>query len=350
MPHVFARSRHTPGRDAMTRYIAVAPGRVNLIGDHTDYTGGLVFPMAIDRYTTITFETNDHAITLTSSDEHGEVELGTNAGAREDVPSWGRYIRAVRDLVPNPRGIIGDISTTIPVGAGLSSSAALEVATALALGFTGSDSELAHLARAAEHAATGVPCGIMDQLCIAAAQTGTATQIDCNTLTITHVPIPHDVKIIVRFIAHRTLEGSEYADRVRECAEAERIIGPLHAASLSSVEAIDNTLVRNRAVHVVSENARVRDFARALSGGDYTTAGDLMTSSHRSLATLFNTSNSAMDSAVDELLRTPGVYGARMTGGGFGGCVVALCAPDAHVDGWHVQPVGKAHIQRVDEG
>ena len=332
----------------MTRYIAVAPGRVNLIGDHTDYTGGLVFPMAIDRYTTISFAVNENAIRLTSSDEQGEVVLGTAAGAQEDVPSWGRYVRAVRDLMPNARGIIGDITTTIPVGAGLSSSAALEVATALALGFTGSDIELAQLARAAEHAATGVPCGIMDQLCIAASAPGAAMQIDCNTLDITHVPVPHDVKIVVRFITHRTLEGSEYADRVRECAEAERIVGPLHAASLSSIEAIDDTLVRNRAEHVVSENARVRDFARALSGGDYETAGELMTRSHHSLATLFNTSNATMDAAVHDLLHTPGVYGARMTGGGFGGCVVALCAPDAPVDGWHVQPVGKARVQRVD--
>lgn len=332
----------------MTRYAAIAPGRVNLIGDHTDYTGGLVFPMAINRYTSIEFDIDERGIELTSADEPGVVALGTAAGAHEDVPSWGRYIRAVRDLLPNASGIIGNITTDIPVGAGLSSSAALEVATALALGFRGSDTELAQLAQDAEHAATGVPCGIMDQLCIAAAQHGHATQIDCNTLEITHVPIPDDVKIVVRFIAHRTLEGSEYADRVLECAEAESAIGPLHAATISDVDAIENTLIRNRALHVVSENARVREFADALVRGNYNNAGELMTLSHRSLATHFNTSNEVMDAAVNELLRTPGVYGARMTGGGFGGCVVALCSPDANVDGWHVQPVGKARIDVLD--
>lgn len=331
----------------MTRYVAVAPGRVNLIGDHTDYTGGLVFPMAIDRYTTISFIGQDDVITLTSASEEGTVHIGTSSEANESVPSWGRYIRAVRDLVSRPRGIVGDISTTIPVGAGLSSSAALEVATALALGFQGTDTELAQLTRAAEHAATGVPCGIMDQLCIAAAAPGTAMQIDCNLLSITHVPIPSDVKIVVRFIAHRTLEGSEYADRVHECSEAEKLIGPLHAATESMVRTIDVPLIQQRALHVVTENQRVRDFATALSQSDYATAGALMTESHQSLATLFNTSTPVMDAAVQDLLHTRGVYGARMTGGGFGGCVVALCSPDAQVDGWHVQPVGKARVDSL---
>ena len=330
----------------MTAFTAIAPGRVNLIGDHTDYTGGLVFPMTIDRYTTISYELSADAITLNSEDEEGVVSLGVQAGAHEDTPSWGRYVRAVRDLVPSARGIAGTISTSIPVGAGLSSSAALEVAVALALGFTGSTTELAQLARSAEHAATGVPCGIMDQLCIAAAEPGCATQIDCNTLQISHVPIPDDMEIVVRFIAHRTLEGSEYADRVRECAEAESIIGPLHAAVASQVDAIADEVIRKRALHVITENQRVRDFATALTGGNYAIAGELMTQSHRSLSTLFNTSNAVMDSAVDELLQQPGVYGARMTGGGFGGCVVALCEPNSPVEGWRVKPAGRAVVSQ----
>lgn len=330
----------------MTTFTAIAPGRVNLIGDHTDYTGGLVFPMTIDRYTTISYELNNEAISLISEDEEGVVSLGLQAGAHEDTPSWGRYVRAVRDLVPNVHGIAGNISTSIPVGAGLSSSAALEVAVALALGFKGSTTELAQLARAAEHAATGVPCGIMDQLCIAAAQPGCATQIDCNTLQITHVPIPTDIEIVVRFIAHRTLEGSEYADRVRECAEAEKLIGPLYSAVASQVDAITDEVIRKRALHVIAENQRVRDFATALTSGNYATAGELMTQSHRSLSTLFNTSNAVMDDAVDELLQQPGVYGARMTGGGFGGCVVALCEPTTHVEGWRVKPAGRAVVSQ----
>lgn len=331
----------------MAVYTSVAPGRVNLIGDHTDYTGGLVFPMTIDRYTTISFERHDTLIELTSANEDGTVSLSRTRDARETTPSWGRYVRAVRDLLPEPRGLRGTISTTIPVGAGLSSSAALEVAVALACGFTGTDTELALLARAAEHAATGVPCGIMDQLCIAAARPGCATQIDCTTLEISHVPIPSDVKIVVRFIAHRTLEGSEYADRVRECAEAEKEIGSLATATLSDVDRIEDLLIQRRAVHVISENERVRQFAVALTNGDYSTAGELMTDSHESLATKFDTSNAVMNEAVADLNKIPGVYGARMTGGGFGGCVVALCSPSAEVDGWVVQPAGKATLTSI---
>ncbi|MFM8390664.1 MAG: galactokinase family protein, partial [Actinomycetota bacterium] len=139
---------------------AIAPGRVNLIGDHTDYTGGLVFPMAIDRSTVIEFSESD-VVDLVSGDVEGD--------------GWLRYVEAVRRLVPGARGVSGRVSTSIPIGAGLSSSAALEVASALAFGFAGSVVDLAVLCRQAEHDAMGVPCGIMDQLCIASGQVGRAT-------------------------------------------------------------------------------------------------------------------------------------------------------------------------------
>ena len=322
----------------------VAPGRVNLIGEHTDYTGGLVFPMAIDRWTTIDYDNTSSEIVLDSADADGTVSisLGQSFDAAM-TPSWGRYVGAVASLLDSPRGISGHVSTTIPVGAGLSSSAALEIAVALALGCELPSSELAQLTQRAEHVATGVPTGIMDQLCIASARDGHGTMIDCRTLEVQHVPIPTDVKIVVRFIAHRTLVGSAYADRVAQCAAAESIIGPLRDASIADVAAITDATIASRARHVISENARVVSFASALSTGDYSTAGEIMSDCHRSLAEDFATSNDQMNTAVHDMRAIPGVFGARMTGGGFGGCIVALCEPDAVVDGWHVKPVSAAH-------
>ncbi len=322
----------------------IAPGRVNLIGEHTDYTGGLVFPMAIDRWTTIDYEVTTSGIVLDSADEDGTVSLTLGQPFEAAMtPSWGRYVGAVASLMDSPRSISGHISTSIPVGAGLSSSAALEIAVALALGSTLPASELAQLTQRAEHLATGVPTGIMDQLCITSARQGHGALIDCTTLEIRHIPIPTDVKIVVRFVAHRTLVGSAYADRVAQCATAESIIGPLRNAAMSDIAKIDNKIIRARASHVVSENERVLDFSSALEEGDYHTAGFVMTDSHTSLSNDFEVSNSQMDQAVRDMCATPGVFGARMTGGGFGGCIVALCEPDAVVDGWHVQPVGAAH-------
>ena len=322
----------------------VAPGRVNLIGEHTDYTGGLVFPMAIDRWTTIDYDITGSGIVLDSADADGTVAIALgNPFDAAMTPPWGRYVGAVASLLDSPRGISGHVSTTIPVGAGLSSSAALEIAVALALGSELSSSELAQLTQRAEHIATGVPTGIMDQLCIASARDGHGTMIDCRTLEVQHVPIPTDVKIVVRFIAHRTLVGSAYADRVAQCAAAESVIGPLRDASLVDVVAIADATIATRARHVISENARVVSFASALSSGDYSTAGAIMSDSHRSLAEDFATSNDQMNAAVQDMRAIPGVFGARMTGGGFGGCIVALCEPDAVVDGWHVKPVSAAH-------
>ena len=324
-----------------------APGRVNLIGDHTDYTGGLVFPMAINRWTTIEGTVTDNTITLTSHDADGVVHLAIGAPFDADMqPSWGRYVSAVSSVVNPQHGINGNVSTTIPVGAGLSSSAALELAVAYALNDSISSTSLALLMQQAERMATGVPTGIMDQLCIASAREGFGTLIDCTTLGITHVEIPTDVEFVVRFIAHRTLEGSEYSDRVRECADAEAIIGPLRQAELKNITSIENPTIARRARHVISENQRVRDFAATLTSGDYVNAGHLMRESHASLSHNFEVSTPQMDSVVNEICDIPGVFGARMTGGGFGGCVVAMCSPGALADGWRVRPVGAA--RRID--
>jgi galactokinase len=180
----------------------------------------------------------------------------------------------------------------------------------------------------------------MDQLCIAAARAGHATRIDCRRLDVRHVPVPDDVEIVVRFVAARTIEGSGYAARVAECAAAEARIGPLRDADASLVETIDDPVLAARARHVVSENVRVEAFAAALAAGDYSTAGRLMCESHASLRDDYAVSLPVVDAAVAELVATPGVFGARLTGGGFGGCVVALCAPGTRAPGWRVRPVG----------
>jgi galactokinase len=323
-------------------HLVRAPGRVNLIGDHTDYTGGLVFPMAVNRWTEIAYSPDD-LIELTSTDEAQPVRLPLVVDDPTQVsPAWGRYVAGVVSEMQPSAGIRGHVTTTIPIGGGMSSSHALEVAVALALGFDGSVVELAQMTQRAENRASGVPTGIMDQFSIAAGRAGHALLMDCGALTVTPVKLPDDVDIVVQFIAHRTLVGSAYADRVAECAAAERAIGALRAASLDDVYAIDDPIIRARARHVIAENQRVLDFADALRSHDLRAAGQLMVASHASLRDLYETSNATMDAAVEALVAQPGVYGARMTGGGFGGCVVALCAPGALGDGWLVHAVDGA--------
>jgi galactokinase len=333
----------------MSTFIARAPGRVNLIGDHTDYTGGLVFPMTIDRWTDIRF-TPHPSVTLTSDDERDPVELPLVVPEPQTVePHWGRYVAGVVAEMSPASGISGHVTTDIPIGAGLSSSAALEVAAALALGFEGSPLALAQLCQRAENRASGVPSGIMDQLAIAAGVADHALLIDCGELTVQPTPLPDGIEIVVQFVAHRTLVGSPYADRVRECATAEAEIGPLREASAELAAKVSDPVARLRALHVVSENQRVRDFAEALAAGDLEAAGVLMLASHASLRDYYHTSTSVMDRAVSRLAGLPGVYGARMTGGGFGGCVVALCEPGAITDGWVVRAVDGAHVEPDDD-
>lgn len=333
----------------MTRVVVRAPGRVNLIGDHTDYTGGLVLPMAIDRWTVIEGHLCDGRIDLVSSDEPApaSVPLPVDVDPSSFEPRWARYVAAMARELGSTVGVEGSVTTTIPIGSGLSSSAALLVATALALGADPEPTSLAMAARRAEFAATGVPTGIMDQLCIASATEGHATLIDCHSMEVRHLPVPPEVSVVVRFVAPRTLEGSAYADRVAECARAEAAIGPLRLAAPSDAESIADPVVRRRARHVVTENARVRAFAEALTDGRFADAGTLMLDGHRSLAEDFGTSTPGMDDAVAALASLPGVFGARMTGGGFGGCVVALCESGASVPGWVVRPTGRAY--RTDD-
>jgi galactokinase len=323
----------------------LAPGRVNLIGDHTDYTGGLVMPMAIDRYTEIKGARGGDRVHLTSADEPEAVDLPLDVGDPQHVtPAWGKYIAGVVGEMRPTQGFRGHVTTDIPIGGGMSSSHALQVAMALALGFEGSINDLATLTQRSENKASGVPTGIMDQLTIAAGVAGHALVIDCGSLTIEPVALPHDIEIVVQFIAHRTLVGSPYSERVAQCAAAEREIGPLRRATTAQASTIADPVIRARAMHVTSENRRVLEFADALRAGQLFEAGQLMVQSHNSLRDLYATSTPTMDAAVAKLMATPGVYGARMTGGGFGGCVVALAEPAALMDGWIVQAVDGARV------
>ena len=319
---------------------------MNLIGDHTDYTGGLVLPMAIDRWTVVRGRRTDARVRLASAQEAEPADVPVDVADPAAVtPAWARYVAGVVAELGGSTGFEGTVDSDVPVGAGLSSSAALEVAVALALGFRGTPLALAQLCQRAEQRSSGVPSGIMDQLSSAAGVEGHLTLIDCHELTVTPVPLPAGTEVVVVYGHHRTLVGSEYATRVAECAAAERAVGPLRLATAADAERIADPVVRARARHVVSENERVRRFAAALADDDRPAAGRLMLDSHRSLRDDFQTSTASMDALVERLAALPGVFGARMTGGGFGGCAVALAEPGALREGWVVRPVAGASVQ-----
>lgn len=313
-----------------------AHGRINLIGDHTDYTGGWVLPMLIDAHTTISGEFVDEPRwSLVSDDDPDPLELRLPVDDPASTrPTWGRYVAGVlHEVVASgrtTRGFEGRVSTTVPIGSGLSSSAALEVAVARAClrDQEIEDVELARLCQRAEHIASGVPCGIMDQLCIASGRPGQATLIDCTSLDIEHCPLPDSVRVVYEFVAPRQLSGSEYATRVDEATRATELLGPLREARLEDVQALSDPIIRRRARHIVTENRRVLAFVEAMRNGEVDTMGELMTESHRSMQFDYETSNTVMDAAVERLLARPDVLGARLTGGGFGGCVIALCRND----------------------
>lgn len=247
------------------------------------------------------------------------------------------------------------IRTTLPIGAGLSSSAALEVAFALALGYRGPATDLARLCQRAEQRAVGVPTGVMDQLASAAGVRGTLLLIDCATLAITPVAVPAGVAIVaVDSCEPRALAGSEYAARRAACEAAIEQIGPLRTASLDDVERLGDPVVRRRARHVVTENLRVAEAADALRAGAPEKAGAAMVASHASLRDDFDVSTSALDSLVERLVQTDGVHGARLTGAGFGGCVVTLVTDGAasavaeSFAGWVVRPSAGARVTTVE--
>jgi galactokinase len=331
------------------RVVATAPGRVNLIGDHTDYMGGLVLPMAIQLHTVVTGVRGGRTVEIHSAELDDRVAFELPVADPSTVePTWGRYVAGVAAQVQPSSGFRGELHSSVPVGSGLSSSAALEVATALALGDEGTPLEVARRCQIAEQLATGVPCGIMDQLASTAGVAGHALLIDCDTLQVEPVRVPDDASVwVVHSGEPRTLAGSAYAQRRAECEAAEELVGRLPTADPSLIERIGDAVVRARARHVRSECERVRSFAEALRNGELARAGVVMDESHRSLRDDFEVSTARLDKLVDDLSSIQGVHGVRLTGAGFGGCVVALTDPDVELAGWRVVPSAGASLSVV---
>ena len=306
-----------------------APGRVNLIGDHTDYMGGLVLPLAIGLGTEITGDRGGNWVMLGSERFDGVAEIPLDGGddPAKVEPPWARYVAAVVAELQPDNGLVGMVHSDLPPGGGLASSAALEVALAAALGADlGDPIGVAQACQRAEQRAVGVPCGIMDQLVAVAAEADQVLRIDCRSLSVEKLPFPEDAEILVVDSGEpRELSGSAYAQRRKECEAAEDVVGPLRDASPSAVEAIDDPVLRRRARHVTTENQRVDALGAALAEGQLRYAGELLVASHASLRDDFDVTTPALDALVVALRGVPGVYGARVTGAGFGGCVVALC-------------------------
>ena len=323
---------------------AHAPGRVVLIGDHTDHAGGVSLTMAIDLGTTVTGERAGDGHRLTSDDADVDTDRFVEAVAHE--------VAAVRPG-RGPGGFAGRICTTVPVGAGLSSSAALELSLALAFGFEGTPLALARLGQRAEHRAVGVPSGLLDQLTSACGVEGHALLLDLSDDSVVPVAMPEGLDVVVVHSGQRrTLAGSAYAERRSECERAAELVGPLPHATADDIAAVTDPVLQRRARHVATECERVRDAAEALRAGDGAALGRLMLAGHASLRDDFEVSTDALDTTVSRLMAVPGVLGARLTGAGFGGCVVAVCERGALPRpaeitgrGWLVRPAGGAGVR-----
>ncbi len=329
-----------------------APGRVNLIGEHIDYNGGRVLPIAIDHATIVavgrpvedTRELTIDALDIGRVTRLPDLEtyLARGHGSQEahlDYVVGPLKILLEKGLDPSPLNCT--ISSDIPIGAGLSSSAALEIGMLVAarelLQCGGDPRTLAEEAMASEHRFAGTPCGIMDMYACAAAEAGHACLIDCVERTCTQIALPDSdrLRIVITDTGVRhTLADGAYADRRKDCEESARRLG---VNSLSEIEGNDFDAdvlpegIRSRARHVISEMRRVDRFVTAVENDDLPEAGRILGESHRSLRDDFEVSCAELDLIVEvaDSIGIPGIYGSRMTGGGFGGCVLSLCHPDS---------------------
>jgi len=344
-------ARHEPDAAARPNDVRVvrAPGRVNLIGEHTDYNDGFVLPAAIDLEIRIAYlPTDDGRVELTLAD------TGERAGfAIESIGprrgTWLDYVAgtawAMREAGAPVRGFRGVLASDLPPGAGLSSSAALELASAWALAGDRPPAldpmTLARTAQRAENEYVGVLCGLMDQFAVTFGEPGAALLLDCRSLEHRAVRLPSDELAIVACHSGspRRLEASAYNERRASCAAAVSAIAA-HEPGVRALRDVTPALLRavadrlepatlRRVRHVVTENARVRDTVAALEAGDLAGLGHLFAASHASLRDDYEVSSPELDLLVDIAAATPGVVGARLTGAGFGGCTVNLVRRDA---------------------
>ncbi len=323
--------------------IAFSPGRVNLIGEHTDYNDGFVMPFALEQGIWVAAAQHPGAA--------GRAEICSSAAGMENTAfllenpisrgeaGWGRYLRGVAQGVQDAgislTGFQAFIHGNLPSGGGLSSSAALEVSFGLALlqlaGARLSSETLAKLCQQAEHRYAGTPCGIMDQFAVLFSQKDHVLQLDCRTLATKAIPVAQGAPMILVFntmVKHALNDGGYEARRKTcEAAAASLNVPALRDATLDDLEKLTDPLELRRARHVITENARCLAAADALTAGDWPTLGKLLLASHASLRDDFQVSCAELDLVV-ELAQsrgpTQGIFGSRMTGGGFGGCCIAL--------------------------
>jgi galactokinase len=327
-----------------------APGRVNLIGEHTDYNDGLVMPVALEFCTNVaTAVRDDRRVTVHSQNFDETVEFALAEIGASPSGHWSDYVRGVAGVLLSEgvplRGANLLIHSDVPIGSGLSSSAALEVASALALldgaGVSMEMVKLAHVCQRAEHEYAGTMCGIMDQFVSCFGRAKHALMLDCRSLEYEHVPISEQVRIVVcnTRVKHELASGS-YNLRRQDCEAGVRA---LRAHGMSNIHALRDAttadlehcrewlpdVVYRRCRHVISENARVEAASMALKAQDLAAFGALMYESHSSLRDDYEVSCRELDLMVGIARSVPGVYGSRMTGGGFGGCTVNFVHADA---------------------
>lgn len=337
------------GESGGKMHVIRAPGRVNLIGEHTDYNEGFVFPMAIEPQVMIVCRARaDSVVRIASTAFKDQIaEFHLDRPIERGQPKWANYNKGVAaELIKAGIPLFGMdalLANTLPVGGGLSSSAAILVGTALAFlavgGMKMDPGRLALIAQRAEHEYALMPSGIMDQTIVASAKAGHAMLLDCRDNTQTFIPI--DSKelriVIVNSMVKHELSGGEYAKRRKECEQAvahfqkqSSEIHSLRDVTMAQIEVARSKLgdvIFRRARHVVSEIGRTLQAATQLNQRHYEEFGELMQQSHQSLRDDYEVSCPELDFLAAEAMKVKGVYGARMTGGGFGGCIVALAQP-----------------------
>ncbi|HPT76403.1 MAG TPA: galactokinase [Defluviitaleaceae bacterium] len=327
-----------------------APGRINLIGENIDYNGGRVLPCALDFGTTaLARKRKDSIIKLASMNYPLQVTLDLNRITFENKDAWGNYPKGVIDQFLRRGFTLGGFEAlyygTIPTGAGLSSSASIELVTAMILkSFFDCDIsiiDMIKLCQDAENQFVGVNCGIMDQFAIGMGKKNMAIYLDCDSLNYEYVPIPlKGIKLVIgNTNKKRTLADSKYNERRRECERALAALqNRLDIKSLCNLtpgqweenkDIILDPVIRKRAEHVIYENARVKEAVEKLSQGDIMTFGKLLNQSHESLRDLYEVTGFELDSMVEEAWKQEGVLGSRMTGAGFGGCTISLVKEEA---------------------